>query len=142
HLHNNRIEEIGKNCFSGLDNLETLDLNYNNLKIFPEAIQTLPKLKELGFHSNNIAVIPEGAFNKNPLLRTIHLYDNPLSFVGRSAFQNLSDLHSLMLRGASMMQDFPSLSGTGNLESLTLTGTKIRAVPSDLCEDLSVLRTL
>ncbi|KAF4090976.1 hypothetical protein AMELA_G00031830 [Ameiurus melas] len=47
-----------------------------------------------------------------------------------------------MLRGASMMQDFPSLSGTGNLESLTLTGTKIRAVPADLCEGLSVLRTL
>ncbi|KAF7688037.1 leucine-rich repeat-containing G-protein coupled receptor 4 [Silurus meridionalis] len=142
HLHNNRIENIGKNCFSGLENLETLDLNYNNLKSFPEAIQTLPKLKELGFHSNNIAIIPEGAFHKNPLLRTIHLYDNPLSFVGRSAFQNLSDLHSLMLRGASKMQHFPSLTGTGNLESLTLTGTKIRTVPADLCEDLSVLRTL
>lgn len=24
-----------------------------------------------------------------------HLYDNPLSFVGNSAFHNLSDLHSL-----------------------------------------------
>lgn len=24
-----------------------------------------------------------------------HLYDNPLSFVGSSAFHNLSDLHSL-----------------------------------------------
>ncbi|XP_017559005.1 leucine-rich repeat-containing G-protein coupled receptor 4 [Pygocentrus nattereri] len=142
HLHNNRIQEIGKNCFNGLDNLETLDLNFNNLKSFPEAIQTLPKLKELGFHSNNIAIIPEGAFHKNPLLRTVHLYDNPLSFVGRSAFQNLSDLHSLMLRGATLVQDFPSLTGTGNLESLTLTGTKIRAIPEDLCEDLSVLRTL
>uniref|UniRef100_A0AAR2KMQ3 Leucine-rich repeat-containing G-protein coupled receptor 4 n=1 Tax=Pygocentrus nattereri TaxID=42514 RepID=A0AAR2KMQ3_PYGNA len=115
HLHNNRIQEIGKNCFNGLDNLETLDLNFNNLKSFPEAIQTLPKLKELGFHSNNIAIIPEGAFHKNPLLRTVHLYDNPLSFVGRSAFQNLSDL---MLRGATLVQDFPSLTGTGNLESL------------------------
>ncbi|XP_035376973.1 leucine-rich repeat-containing G-protein coupled receptor 4 isoform X1 [Electrophorus electricus] len=142
HLHNNRIQEMGKNCFSGLDNLETLDLNFNNLKSFPEAIQTLPKLKELGFHSNNIAIIPEGAFLKNPLLRTIHLYDNPLSFVGRSAFQNLSDLHALMLRGANMVQDFPSLTGTGNLESLTLTGTKIRVIPADMCEDLSVLRTL
>ncbi|XP_072527282.1 leucine-rich repeat-containing G-protein coupled receptor 4 [Salminus brasiliensis] len=142
HLHNNRIQEIGKNCFNGLDNLETLDLNFNNLKSFPEAIQTLPKLKELGFHTNNIATIPEGAFHRNPLLRTIHLYDNPLSFVGRSAFQNLSDLHALMLRGASMVQDFPSLAGTGNLESLTLTGTKVKAIPEDLCEDLSVLRTL
>ncbi|XP_016090629.1 leucine-rich repeat-containing G-protein coupled receptor 4-like [Sinocyclocheilus grahami] len=142
HLHNNRIQEIGKNCFNGLDNLETLDLNFNNLKTFPEAIQTLPKLKELGFHSNNIASIPEGAFHRNSLLRTIHLFDNPLSFVGITAFQNLSDLHSLMLRGASMMQDFPSLTGTINLESLTLTGTKIRSIPADLCEDLTVLRTL
>uniref|UniRef100_A0A669BE44 Leucine-rich repeat-containing G-protein coupled receptor 4 n=1 Tax=Oreochromis niloticus TaxID=8128 RepID=A0A669BE44_ORENI len=142
HLHNNRINEIGDNCFSGLANLETLDLNFNNLKVFPKAIQALPKLKELGFHSNDIASIPEGAFHNNPLLKTIHLYDNPLSFVGASAFQNLSSLHSLMLRGASMMQDFPILTWTNNLESLTLSGTKISSIPSDLCEDLKVLRTL
>nr|XP_015808650.2 leucine-rich repeat-containing G-protein coupled receptor 4 [Nothobranchius furzeri] len=142
HLHNNRIKEIGDNCFAGLVNLETLDLNFNNLMEFPKAIQALSKLKELGFHSNNIASIPEGAFHNNPLLRTIHLYDNPLSFVGASAFQNLSDLHSLMLRGASMMQDFPILTWTNNLESLTLSGTKISSIPSDLCEDLKLLRTL
>ncbi|XP_034047734.1 leucine-rich repeat-containing G-protein coupled receptor 4 [Thalassophryne amazonica] len=142
HLHNNRIKEIGENCFSGLVNLETLDLNFNNLMAFPKAIEALPKLKELGFHSNDIASIPEGAFHHNPLLRTIHLYDNPLSYVGASAFQNLSDLHSLMLRGASMMQDFPILTSTNNLESLTLSGTKISSIPADLCEDLKFLRTL
>uniref|UniRef100_A0AAQ5YCG0 Leucine-rich repeat-containing G-protein coupled receptor 4 n=1 Tax=Amphiprion ocellaris TaxID=80972 RepID=A0AAQ5YCG0_AMPOC len=142
HLHNNRIKEIGDNCFAGLVNLETLDLNFNNLMVFPKAIEALPKLKELGFHSNDIASIPEGAFHNNPLLRTIHLYDNPLSFVGASAFQNLSDLHSLMLRGASMMQDFPILTSTNNLESLTLSGTKISSIPSDLCEDLKLLRTV
>ncbi|XP_045887979.1 leucine-rich repeat-containing G-protein coupled receptor 4 isoform X1 [Micropterus dolomieu] len=142
HLHNNRIKEIRDSCFAGLVNLETLDLNFNNLMVFPKAIESLPKLKELGFHSNDIASIPEGAFHNNPLLRTIHLYDNPLSFVGASAFQNLSDLHSLMLRGASMMQDFPILTGTNNLESLTLSGTKISSIPADICEDLKLLRTL
>ncbi|KAM6942886.1 leucine-rich repeat-containing G-protein coupled receptor 4 isoform 1-T1 [Xenentodon cancila] len=142
HLHNNRIKEIGDNAFAGLVNLETLDLNFNNLMVFPKAIEALPKLKELGFHSNDIASIPEGAFHNNPLLRTIHFYDNPLSFVGASAFQNLSDLHSLMLRGASMMEDFPILTWTNNLESLTLSGTKISSIPSDLCEDLKLLRTL
>lgn len=142
HLHNNRIKVIGDNCFAGLVNLETLDLNFNNLMVFPRAIEALPKLKELGFHSNDIASIPEGAFHNNPLLRTIHLYDNPLSFVGASAFQNLSDLHSLMLRGAGMMQDFPILTSTNNLESLTLSGTKISSIPADLCEDLKLLRTL
>uniref|UniRef100_A0A8C7RMM4 Leucine-rich repeat-containing G-protein coupled receptor 4 n=1 Tax=Oncorhynchus mykiss TaxID=8022 RepID=A0A8C7RMM4_ONCMY len=135
HLHNNRIKEIG----------ESLHLNTNSLTVSmshspphtPRAAGT-----SVGFHSNDIAAVPEGAFHKNPLLRTIHLYDNPLSFVGTSAFQNLSDLHSLMLRGASMMQEFPCLTGTNNLESLTLTGTKIAAVPVELCEDLKVLRTL
>uniref|UniRef100_A0A7N6B3V8 Leucine-rich repeat-containing G-protein coupled receptor 4 n=1 Tax=Anabas testudineus TaxID=64144 RepID=A0A7N6B3V8_ANATE len=142
HLHNNRIKHMGDNCFAGLLNLETLDLNFNNLMTFPRAIEALPKLKELGFHSNDITSIPEGAFHNNPLLRTIHLYDNPLSFVGVSAFQNLSDLHSLMLRGASMMQDFPILTWTNNLESLTLSGTKISSIPAALCEDLKLLRTL
>ncbi|KAL2076633.1 hypothetical protein ACEWY4_027770 [Coilia grayii] len=47
-----------------------------------------------------------------------------------------------MLRGASMMQEFPSLTGTVNLESLTLTGTKITSIPKDLCDVLSLLRTL
>ncbi|XP_037103240.1 leucine-rich repeat-containing G-protein coupled receptor 4 [Syngnathus acus] len=142
HLHNNRITEIGNNCFTGLVNLETLDLNFNNLIVFPEAIDDLPKLKELGFHSNDIASIPERAFQNNPLLRTIHFYDNPLSFVGATAFQNLSDLHSLMLRGAGMMHDFPILTWTNNIESLTLSGTKISSVPADLCDDLKLLRTL
>ncbi|PWA18887.1 hypothetical protein CCH79_00005053 [Gambusia affinis] len=119
HLHNNRITEIGANCFVGLVNLETLDLNFNNLKEFPKAIEVLPKLKELGFHSNDIAAIPERAFYNNPMLRTIHFYDNPLSFVGASAFQNLSDLRSL-----------------------TLSGTKISSIPADLCEDLKFLQTL
>ncbi|XP_077375219.1 leucine-rich repeat-containing G-protein coupled receptor 4 isoform X2 [Festucalex cinctus] len=142
HLHNNKIKEIGNNCFTGLVNLETLDLNFNNLIVFPKAIEALPKLKELGFHSNNIASIPEGAFHNNPLLRTIHFYDNPLSFVGATAFQNLSDLHSLMLRGAGMMHDFPILTWTNNIESLTLSGTKISSVPADLCDHLKLLRTL
>uniref|UniRef100_A0A3B3R908 Leucine-rich repeat-containing G-protein coupled receptor 4 n=1 Tax=Paramormyrops kingsleyae TaxID=1676925 RepID=A0A3B3R908_9TELE len=142
HLHNNKIKKLGKNSFHRLDNLETLDLNFNSLESFPMAIQTLPKLKELGFHSNNIAVIPDGAFLKNPLLRTIHLYDNPLSFVGHSAFQNLTDLPALALRGASLLKDFLSLTGTSNLESLTLSGTKISDIPSTLCEDLGLLRAL
>ncbi|TRZ14261.1 hypothetical protein HGM15179_012843 [Zosterops borbonicus] len=142
HLHNNKIKTIGKHCFDGLDNLETLDLNYNNMVEFPEAIKALPSLKELGFHSNYISVIPDGAFAGNPLLRTIHLYDNPLSFVGSSAFQNLSDLHSLVIRGASMVQWFPNLTGTINLESLTLTGTKINNIPFNLCQEQKALRTL
>ncbi|MEE6499057.1 hypothetical protein FKM82_003299 [Ascaphus truei] len=142
HLHNNKIRTLRRHCFDGLDNLETLDLNYNNLVDFPDAVRSLHNLKELGFHTNSISMIPDGAFVKNPLLRTIHLYDNPLSFVGNSAFQNLSDLHFLIIRGATDVQWFPNLTGTVNLESLTLTGTKIRSIPLNFCQEQKMLRSL
>ncbi|XP_029813595.1 leucine-rich repeat-containing G-protein coupled receptor 4 [Suricata suricatta] len=142
HLHNNKIKNLGQHSFDGLDNLETLDLNYNNLGEFPQAVKALPSLKELLFHSNSISVIPDGAFDGNPLLRTIHLYDNPLTFVGNSAFHNLSELHSLVIRGASMVQQFPNLTGAIHLESLTLTGTKISSISSNLCQEQKMLRTL
>ncbi|KAB0370559.1 hypothetical protein FD755_016968 [Muntiacus reevesi] len=101
-------------CWQRKITIQRMDLNYNNLGEFPQAIKALPSLKELLFHSNSISVIPDGAFDGNPLLKTIfsvevlvntwklcffgyfyrHLYDNPLSFVGNSAFHNLSELHS------------------------------------------------
>ncbi|KAB0350910.1 hypothetical protein FD754_015767 [Muntiacus muntjak] len=103
-------------CWQRKITIQRMDLNYNNLGEFPQAIKALPSLKELLFHSNSISVIPDGAFDGNPLLKTIfsvevlvntwklcffgyfyrHLYDNPLSFVGNSAFHNLSELHSFM----------------------------------------------
>ncbi|KAG8125867.1 hypothetical protein E2320_021019 [Naja naja] len=115
----NKITHIPDFGFRNLSSLVVLDLNYNSMVEFPEAIKSLPSIKELGFHSNYISMIPDNAFIGNPLLRTIHLYDNPLSFVGNSAFQNLSDLHSL-----------------------TFTGAKISNIPTGLCQEQKILRTL
>uniref|UniRef100_G3UXI8 Leucine rich repeat containing G protein coupled receptor 5 n=1 Tax=Mus musculus TaxID=10090 RepID=G3UXI8_MOUSE len=142
HLHNNRIHSLGKKCFDGLHSLETLDLNYNNLDEFPTAIKTLSNLKELGFHSNNIRSIPERAFVGNPSLITIHFYDNPIQFVGVSAFQHLPELRTLTLNGASHITEFPHLTGTATLESLTLTGAKISSLPQAVCDQLPNLQVL
>ncbi|XP_004632272.1 leucine-rich repeat-containing G-protein coupled receptor 5 [Octodon degus] len=142
HLHNNRIHSLGKKCFDGLHSLETLDLNYNNLDEFPIAIRTLSNLKELGFHSNNIRSIPEKAFVGNPSLITIHFYENPIQFVGRSAFQHLPELRTLTLNGASQITEFPDLTGTANLESLTLTGAQISSLPQTVCDQLPNLQVL
>uniref|UniRef100_A0A669EH33 Leucine rich repeat containing G protein-coupled receptor 6 n=1 Tax=Oreochromis niloticus TaxID=8128 RepID=A0A669EH33_ORENI len=116
HLHNNHIRSMGSRCFEGLNSLETLDLNYNDLQEFPVAIRTLSKLQELGFHNNNIKAIPERAFVGNPQLQTIHFYENPIQFVGKSAFQFLPKLHTLSLNGATQIREFPDLKGTTSLE--------------------------
>ncbi|XP_038020819.1 leucine-rich repeat-containing G-protein coupled receptor 5 isoform X2 [Anas platyrhynchos] len=142
HLHNNRIYSLGKKCFDGLHSLETLDLNYNSLDEFPTAIRTLTNLKELGFHSNNIKSIPERAFVGNPSLITIHFYDNPIQLVGKSAFQHLPELRTLTLNGASQITEFPDLTGTTSLESLTLTGAQITSLPKSACDQLPNLQVL
>lgn len=142
HLHNNRIQHLGAHSFEGLQNLETLDLNCNQLHEFPLAIQTLGRLQELGFHNNNIRAIPEKAFLGNPLLQTIHFYDNPIQFVGRSAFQHLPGLHTLSLNGATDIQEFPDLRGTTSLESLTLTRAGLQRLPPGMCQQLPRLRVL
>ncbi|XP_012413853.1 leucine-rich repeat-containing G-protein coupled receptor 5 isoform X2 [Trichechus manatus latirostris] len=118
HLHNNRIHSLGKKCFDGLHSLETLDLNYNNLDEFPTAITTLSNLKEL------------------------HFYDNPIQLVGRSAFQHLPELRTLTLNGASQITEFPDLTGTASLESLTLTGAQISSLPQTVCDQLPNLQVL
>uniref|UniRef100_A0A8B9NJJ2 Leucine rich repeat containing G protein-coupled receptor 6 n=1 Tax=Accipiter nisus TaxID=211598 RepID=A0A8B9NJJ2_9AVES len=142
HLHNNRIQSLGANGFDGLHSLETLDLNYNELLEFPGAIRTLGRLQELGFHNNNIKAIPENAFVGNPLLQTIHFYDNPIQFVGQSAFQYLPKLHTLSLNGATDIREFPDLKGTTSLEVLTLTRAGIRLLPRGMCQQLPSLRVL
>ncbi|XP_064417140.1 leucine-rich repeat-containing G-protein coupled receptor 5 isoform X2 [Latimeria chalumnae] len=118
HLHNNRIHSLGKKSFDGLHSLETLDLNYNNLDEFPTAIRTLKHLKEL------------------------HFFDNPIQLVGKSTFQHLPELRTLSLNGATEITEFPDLTGTTSLESLTLTGAQITSLPKTLCEQLPSLQVL
>ncbi|XP_078797959.1 leucine-rich repeat-containing G-protein coupled receptor 5 isoform X6 [Oryzias latipes] len=142
HLNNNRIVSMGTNCFHGLHSLETLDLNYNQLMEFPTAIRSLRHLKELGFHSNKIQSIPDHAFTGNPSLTTVFFYDNPIQSVGRTAFQNLPELRTLSLNGAAELNEFPDLTGTRSLESLTITGARITSLPTSVCEQLPNLQLL
>uniref|UniRef100_A0A8K9X0X4 G-protein coupled receptors family 1 profile domain-containing protein n=1 Tax=Oncorhynchus mykiss TaxID=8022 RepID=A0A8K9X0X4_ONCMY len=120
----------------------SLYLNYNNLEEFPIAIRALSTLKELGFHSNNIKSIPEQAFTGHSTLLTIFFYDNPIQFVGQSAFQHLPELRTLSLNGAAEITEFPDLTGTKSLESLTITGARITSLPTTVCDQLPNLLVL
>uniref|UniRef100_A0A3P8UA98 Leucine rich repeat containing G protein-coupled receptor 5 n=1 Tax=Amphiprion percula TaxID=161767 RepID=A0A3P8UA98_AMPPE len=134
----NHIGHVPDHAFSKLGRLVVLyvhekqDLNYNSLVEFPTAIRSLSHLKELGFHSNNIQSIPEHAFTGNPSLITIFFYDNPIQCVGRSAFQDLPELRTLSLNGAAELTEFPDLTGTRRLQSLTITGAQITSLPASV----------
>uniref|UniRef100_A0A3B5A732 Leucine rich repeat containing G protein-coupled receptor 5 n=1 Tax=Stegastes partitus TaxID=144197 RepID=A0A3B5A732_9TELE len=125
----NHIGHVPDHAFSRLGRLVVLrsimnsvssfrDLNYNSLVEFPTAIRSLSHLKELFF------------------------YDNPIQSVGRSAFQNLPELRTLSLNGAADLTEFPDLTGTRSLESLTITGARITSLPGSVCEQLPNLQLL
>ncbi|XP_056138331.1 leucine-rich repeat-containing G-protein coupled receptor 5-like [Lampris incognitus] len=142
HLHDNQIHALGKRCFDGLHSLETLDLSFNRLGTFPTAIRDLPSLRELSLVSNNIGAIPDQVFTGNPYLETINIQNNPVQFIGESAFQQLTQLQTLSLSGAADISALPDLTGTNQLESLTITGTCITSIPSTFCENLPNLQHL
>ncbi|KAE8281093.1 Leucine-rich repeat-containing G-protein coupled receptor 5A [Larimichthys crocea] len=130
HLNNNRIVSMGTNCFHGLHSLETLDLNYNSLVEFPTAVRSLGHLKELGFHSNNIP--SRSTPSLDPSLITM--------WVPPTHCSNQSQL-KLSERTADLTE-FPDLTGTKSLESLTITGARITSLPSSVCEQLPNLQLL
>ncbi|XP_026863364.2 leucine-rich repeat-containing G-protein coupled receptor 5 isoform X2 [Electrophorus electricus] len=136
------LKNGGKVCLHKTKCCPYRDLNYNRLEEFPVAIRSLRTLKELGFHHNNIKSIPGNAFVGNPSLVTIFFYDNPIHFVGRSAFQHLPELRTLSLNGATDITEFPDLKGTHSLERLAITGARITSLPSTLCAQLPNLQTL
>ncbi|MGH0131363.1 UNVERIFIED_CONTAM: hypothetical protein FKN15_045914, partial [Acipenser sinensis] len=127
----NHITMVPEDSFEGLGQLRHLWLDDNSLTEVPVGpLSNLPYLQALTLALNRISNIPDRAFANLSSLVVLHLYDNPLSFVGSSAFQNLSELHSLVVRGAGMVQWFPNLTGTVNLESMDLSYNEISDLPS------------
>jgi len=66
----NRIEEIERHTFAGLDHLRVLDLDRNRIYVIDaHAFATVPELRCLRLAGNNIRVIYEDTFLKVPNLR-------------------------------------------------------------------------
>uniref|UniRef100_A0A8K9UNP1 Leucine rich repeat containing G protein-coupled receptor 5 n=1 Tax=Oncorhynchus mykiss TaxID=8022 RepID=A0A8K9UNP1_ONCMY len=121
HLNNNRIRTLGTQCFDGLHSLETLGQTCYNVNCVCLA-------RCLGLHR----VLSSNRF----------FYDNPIQFVGQSAFQHLPELRTLSLNGAAEITEFPDLTGTKSLESLTITGARITSLPTTVCDQLPNLLVL
>ncbi|KAM5249201.1 leucine-rich repeat-containing G-protein coupled receptor 5 isoform 5-T5 [Hipposideros larvatus] len=139
----NHISYVPPSCFSGLHSLRHLWLDDNALTEIPvQAFRSLSALQAMTLALNKIHHIPDYAFGNLSSLVVLHFYDNPIQLVGRSAFQNLPELRTLTLNGASQITEFPDLTGTASLESLTLTGAQISSLPQAVCDQLPNLQVL
>ncbi|XP_024592939.1 leucine-rich repeat-containing G-protein coupled receptor 5 isoform X6 [Neophocaena asiaeorientalis asiaeorientalis] len=120
-----------------------LDLSMNNIsQLPPNPLHGLRFLEELRLAGNALTYIPKGAFAGLYSLKVLMLQNNRLRQVPTEALQNLRSLQSLTLNGASQITEFPDLTGTASLESLTLTGAQISSLPQAVCDQLPNLQVL
>ncbi|XP_063058590.1 leucine-rich repeat transmembrane protein FLRT1 [Engraulis encrasicolus] len=141
YLQNNHIDNAG--LPKSLEQLTTVRVIYlydNELDNFPT--QLPPSLRELHLQDNNIRVLPRTALAKLPLLEKLHLDDNSVSTVSieDQAFVDNPRLRLLFL-SRNHLSSIPS-GLPAALEELRLDDNRISTIPTHAFRGLSSLRRL
>ncbi|CAL8333880.1 unnamed protein product [Lota lota] len=128
----NGIDTLAQDNFSGLGQLEMLDLSQNELTRVPDGVfEPLAELKNLDLSSNHIANISKGSFSGLHQLERLYLYSNRIQSIQADAFEGLGMLLELKLQ-KNRLTTLPSLRLPGLL-LLDLSHNSIPALgPSDL----------
>lgn len=125
----NKINSIDEHTFEGLDNLEELYLNGNNIVTF---VPNFPHLKILHLEHNNITTLTKDIFMPLGELEELHLHYNDLEQISVGVFQNLTNLKLLNLsyNGIKALNN-GELSNLKKLEILDLSYNEIVKVENE-----------
>ncbi|CAL8331527.1 unnamed protein product [Merluccius merluccius] len=128
----NGINTLAQENFSGLVQLEMLDLSQNELTQVPDDVfKPLSELKNLDLSSNHITNISKGSFSGLYQLERLYLYSNRIQSIQSDAFEGLEMLLELKLQ-KNLLTTLPSLR-LPMLLLLDLSYNKIPTLrPSDL----------
>ena len=132
------------NDFSGLSNLQTLDLSNNRLSELPGGVfDGLTALDELRLYQSGVTELTERLFTDTPALTRLDLRENALVTLRAGAFSGLSNLESLNMWGnplESLSQG--AFSGLATLRNLNLGSNELTALPERAFVDLRNLSFL
>eukprot|EP00960_Hanusia_phi_P004388 128509-Hanusia_phi.AAC.1 len=99
----NRLAELPAGVFSGLSNLQHLDLAQNQLATLPAGVfSSVSSLRDLYLSSNKLAELPAGVFTGLFYLDSLHLDKNQLAQVQADAFADLTRVLVLNLEDNSL----------------------------------------
>lgn len=102
-----KIKEIPASLFTGLDNLEKIELYFNRelSSLDPNTFKNLKSLKLINLNSCNISIIPDGIFDGLDKLELLGLNSNPITHLKADFFKDLKALRALDLGGLGLGQD-------------------------------------
>ena len=116
--------------FKAGDIIDYVNLDRNELEVFPEELLSLKGLKWLRLNGNKLTQIP--ALDNLVNLRRIYLRDNNLTAVPEG-LKNLPRLTDIDLSGNSKIKEVPEwLAKKEGLEHLSFSRTSIIRLPEDL----------
>ncbi|KAM0680850.1 hypothetical protein GINT2_001124 [Glugoides intestinalis] len=138
------LEKIPDLLFDDLTNLESLRIEYNNIKeLQPNIFNNLQKLDFLGFYNNKTTELPSCVFDGLVNLKSLWLENNNIKELQPNIFNNLQKLESLGLAD-NKLTELPScvFDGLVNLKSLSLRRNNIKELQPDLFNNLQKLELL
>ena len=143
-MEGNNLSMLPVGVFSGLSNLQYLDLNENSLSTLPAGIFSgLRDLEELYLDGNGLSMLPVGVFSGLSNLQYLYLHDNNLSTLPAGIFSGLSSLEELYLDGNGLsMLPVGVFSGLEDLQELYLNSNDLSALPMGVFSGLEDLQYL
>ena len=138
------ITTLKSGDFSGLSNLQHLNLADNELSALPDGIfDNLTGLESLYLYSNRLSELPDGIFDDLTGLEELQFFNNYIRGLPDNIFDNLTGLEGLNLGGnwISELPDgvFDNLTG---LEALSLGFNDLSELPDGIFDELTRLYSL
>ncbi|XP_014218318.1 toll-like receptor Tollo [Copidosoma floridanum] len=97
-LHGNQIQDLQRNQFKGLRDVETLDLSYNLIdKLDASYFYDLTKLGSCNISNNRITELKRGTFARNSLIKVLNLNNNKIQKLDSNTFRGMRLLRRLYL---------------------------------------------
>ncbi|XP_073504349.1 vasorin isoform X2 [Phyllobates terribilis] len=164
YLFENGISSVEESSFSGLWDLQLLDLSHNRLSNLPGGVfKRLTNLSNLDLSSNQITEISAETFQGLSRLERLYLSENHIRSIHPDAFRGLEKLLELKLTKNQLvvppafslphllLLDLsynaipiiqPGVFHVRNIETLRLAGLGLRELPADLLNELKNLHEL
>lgn len=141
---NTTLPQLSYGLFTPFTSLTTLILNNMNIKeIDTRAFYNMNQLRELSFFNNKISIINSSSFNQLYVLRVLDLGSNKLQYLQDNVFSNLNLLEELYLSWNNIVNITKGIfNGLPHLKILSLKGNGIQIIKINVFENLGYLKSL